>query len=354
MPLHGAAHTINGSGYGTRSVNLDNFDQCTGSSPGDLWNDYIEWAYSSGFHSVPMPHSKATKYAIAQALDANLSNRWLSHNVSGLSGTKKIFACAYRRVDPNWGFGASCDGTPNPDDDNNFKYFGVSAGGSWFANPYWYHDQTQQKCNINATWGDNFFSSGSLGDMPGQVGSSGGSGAQAEDPWFNWVKFEYRITLHASAGTLKYLLNNVQQTSQTGINSDDAGGTTRAVWIGGYSRQRDGSNDWDYMADIAMVVGPDAWKRVMLANHATYASATITEFQKITSWANTAIGITVNQGAVPDGSAWLHVFDENDNIIDTQAVTLGEEGGGAGRALHQESVYYPTQQQTSPSNISRW
>lgn len=53
-----------------------------------------------------------------------------------------------------------------------------------------------------------------------------------------------------------------------------------------------------------------------------YASATIVEFQAITSWADTSISITVNTGALSAGPAWLYVFGVTGTLLATQQVTV--------------------------------
>lgn len=320
--VNGSNFTANGSGFGTRTVVRDVFDKATGASVSALWNDAVAYSYSSGFHSVPMPHAFATKYAVAQVTNANVGNAWLSHNISGLTGTKKIYVAAYRRIDPNWTYGTSCDAVPDPDQDNNFKFLTVSAGGSYFANPYWYHTGHPQKCALTANHGENFFSSGSLGTLSNFGTDTGGAGAQSEDMWYSWTKVEYAILLHASAGSVKFSINNTVKFDLASLNTDDAAGTSRAVSIGDYSRQRDGAGHYTYLADIVQVAGPDAWKRLVLANNATYVNATITEFQPIVSWSDTAIQFTVNQGALPLGPAFLFLFDETNTIIASAPVTL--------------------------------
>ena len=62
--------------------------------------------------------------------------------------------------------------------------------------------------------------------------------------------------------------------------------------------------------------------RVVLANNATYEDATVVEPQIPSVWAGDEI--TVNQGALPDGTAYLFTFDADGNISSGYPVTLGE------------------------------
>jgi hypothetical protein len=73
----------------------------------------------------------------------------------------------------------------------------------------------------------------------------------------------------------------------------------------------------------------NTFSRVVLANNATYTSATIVEPQIPTVWSGSSITVTVNLGKLPDtGTAYLFVFDSNNrgNAVG-YPVTIG--GGSA-------------------------
>lgn len=327
---HAATYAVVGTDFGTRTVDAAVYDYSGGADPQTLWdgagigND--AFAYSPAFHSVPQSNPFSSRYAIAQVVSANTGNAWLAKDVT-FSGTRKVFIQVHRRMDPSWPFGSTCD--DGGADDNNFKWLTVSAGGGVFENPYWYFDNGGgQKCALTDDIYTNLFSSGNLGTMSHVVNlypsrAWGGSGNQAQDPWYSWVNMEWRFVLASSGASFKFLANNELLHHHTGLNSDDAAGTTRSIAIGVDSRVRDNANHYGYLDNINLVAGPDAWKRVVLANHATYTSATVTENQIINSWADTSISITVIQGNIPSGTAWLHVFDADDNVIHTEQVTVG-------------------------------
>lgn len=77
-----------------------------------------------------------------------------------------------------------------------------------------------------------------------------------------------------------------------------------------------------FLAGVVLVVGLDAFKRVMLADDASYESSSIVEYQGIVSWDDT-ISIRVNRGMLPAGTAHVHVFDENDASTYAGTLTLG-------------------------------
>ena len=319
---HGKSFTITGSGFGVRSVQTDIFDNCSGSSPRNLWSDSNDYVYSTPMRGVSLPHDNITKYAVGDNSGGSwYGNTWLSHNTTGLSFPTNVFVMSYRRLDPNWYF----DGG-----DDNFKWFTVSSAGSTFSTPYWYHDNTGQKNRLTANWDNSFYSSGGLGNLNTHYsGTQGGSGDSANDPWYGWVKMEYRIGLGSSGQILKYLTNNKYYQNLTGLNTFDGGGNDVSVAIGVYPRQDTQSTQYNYQADIVLVVGNDAFKRVILSDSPKYTSSKLVEFQPIVSWSNTSIQITGNIGAIPNGTAYLHVFlNASDTPVSTVAVTIG--GGNTG------------------------
>ena len=321
---HGQSFKISGTGFGSRNVVTSIFDDASNSSVSTIWNDASGVSYSEPSalgRNVPLPHDNITKYAVG-----NLTSHWwsgLSTHVTGITFPTNMFIMAYRRIDPKWAFGSECNtGTAN---DNNFKYLAVSAGTSYFDSPYWYHDQTNQKCSYNGSWGNSFYSSGGLGSLnTAWTGNQGGSSDSNYDYWHGWRKAEYRIGLGSSGQILKYLTNNKYYQNLKGMNTFGAGGSDGAFSIGVYARQYGKASQYHYLADIVLVIGPDAFKRVILANSSTYNLATIVEYQPISSWTNSSVQITGNVGAIPDGTAYLHVFiDSSDTPISTIPVTVG-------------------------------
>jgi hypothetical protein len=123
----------------------------------------------------------------------------------------------------------------------------------------------------------------------------------------------------------------------------------RSYSPGGYWRQatdtsqenstmRGNNNNFRYYDDLYV---DTTWSRVMLckidAVEKSYANATICEPQIPVTWASSSIDVTVNQGALPDGTAYLFVFDSDNNANSPgYPVTLGTMpsaqvaiGGGA-------------------------
>lgn len=93
-------------------------------------------------------------------------------------------------------------------------------------------------------------------------------------------------------------------------------------YIGNYVR----SGDWTgehrtYWESIYM---DNAWSRIEIGNHATYASATHREIQTPTAWADGSVTFKVNRGSFgTSASVWIYVIDNTNTVIATQAATLG-------------------------------
>lgn len=334
MPVNGDSVVITGSGFGTRSVIEETVDRCTGTDPNDLWEDTdasqgtAAFAYSSGFHSVPMPHSRTTKYAIAQILDSNVGNAWLTRTPDWAGGTKTFYFAAWKRFDPSWPFNPSCDGVPSGDTDNNLKHLAIATGVGPFTGNDWYENASPQKCTLIDPIKVHAETTDGLGTIDIFGTDYGGVSAQSEDPFYNWVKVEYLVTLSATVGTVVLRINNSSKLNASGLNNDDQPGTSRTVSFGCYARSRDGANNYIYLSDIVCLAttSTDNAKRVMLANNATFGSATITEYCPTTAWADGSITATLYQGAIPTGNAWLHVLNGM-TVLGTQAVTITAGGG---------------------------
>lgn len=325
--VHGEAYTIEGS-YGTRSVVVNIFDDATAEAITDVWpssaNFDIDYYTPAEFSNrVPdLPHENVTRYigCTIRSGDFYTYNCWLSRNIASLSIPANVYVQAYRRQNPDWVFGTGESGTSG---DNNYKKLVWSVGNGPFGNnTYWYHDHTGQKDALTDSWGNSFYSSGGLGSLnTSYTGNTGGSGDQSRDEWYGWVKHEYRIGMGPSGQALKFLVNNTAVISLTGANTDDEGTGNRNLSIGAYSRDNPSTNREFAMVDVAMVVGEDAFKRVMLTNNATYESSTIAEFQPITSW-DGDIQIVVNKGSLSTGTAHMHIFDASDSPTYIGEVTL--------------------------------
>jgi len=160
----------------------------------------------------------------------------------------------------------------------------------------------------------------------------------SDNPLDDWIRFEDRWQSDASVGLRDIYINNKLVTVLQS-NCPDMLNDTRSYTVGGYFRYVDDDDAWGDCEDssnVNVMTGSQGawryfddiyvdttWSRVMLANNATYANATIMEPQIPSVWAAGEITVTVNQGAIPNGTAYLFVFDsDNEANEDGYPVTL--------------------------------
>jgi len=68
------------------------------------------------------------------------------------------------------------------------------------------------------------------------------------------------------------------------------------------------------------------WSRVVLANNQDYDSATIVEPQIPSAWSGNSISATINLGAITDSTAYLFVFDADNNHNGGYEIQVGGSG----------------------------
>lgn len=289
-------------------------------------------AYRTGpYRNVSVPHAHATKFlAGGNGDDAGANQGWnimAWKNLPDISGYPAyIYASWYERIDPLWQFGV---GSPV---DYNFKNTVYSPGSAeYFGITYWYSEFR----------GNGDFSSGSAPANFHVIDDAhGGAEASLEDPtsdWYfdlrsgdltaQWVKYqhEYKLSNSVDGGYIKIWQDGVQKANYV-TKTDSYNGVTRTFGMGGYTRDRDPDN-FRYFADCYVDWTP---QRVVLANNATLASATVVENQIPSAWADGSITLKVNLGAFADtGTAYLFVHDSIGAANSSGfPITLGEGGGG--------------------------
>lgn len=307
---HGASVTILGSGFGTKATAAPViWDDASGTSIQAKWsgawpnsssNATYNTSYKAPMRGIPLPHSHVTKYiAGAHGESGGFSS---GYNVM-LYKTRTIssypyytYMSWYQRADDNWVFGL---GSPA---DDNFKTFDFStgttpygSGGEWYmelrgtptsktASTAWHGNILPDNDSSNWWW------SGSINPMSGR-----------------WSKVELEIKYsNQKDGYVKLWENGVQKVNYTGT-TDNYSGTTRTEAIGGYARAYGNANNWRYFADVYVDYTP---ARIVLANNANLASATVVESQVPSGWSANSVTVAVNLGQFAAGQkAYLFAFD---------------------------------------------
>jgi hypothetical protein len=124
-----------------------------------------------------------------------------------------------------------------------------------------------------------------------------------------WSKIELEIKYtNQSDGYIKLWENGVQRVSYTG-HTDRYSSTQRSEGIGGFARRQNQSNNWRYFADIYLDYSR---ARVVMANNANLAQATVIEPQIPSAWSDGSITATDNLGRFVAGeTAYLIVFNSS-------------------------------------------
>jgi hypothetical protein len=322
---HKQSVTITGSNFGSKPTAAPLiWDDSSGTSITEKWsggwpdhsaNTNFNIAYRTPIRGVSPPHQRVGRYAAGAHAEEN--GYWGGWNVlfykvvPSFSKPMQVYVSWYQRADPNWVFGL---GSPA---DENYKTFDWSADATPFGSESYYTTYNPTPTSLSAT--------PSWAVSPGMGRSVTIWGAQGTHPMGGtWTKVEH--VLRVSAGTdgrLQVIDNGVTKVNYTGV-TDNAGGTTRSVAVGGYARGRH-VNNWRYFTDIYL---DTSWARVILGNSSSFNTSTRREMQVPLSWSSTGITISTNLGAFADNStAYLYVVDANGNVNAAgHPIVLGSSG----------------------------
>ncbi len=381
--IHGNTVTISGSDFGTKSPAAPlMWDDCEGetnetapststanSSSQVAYSHVVPGAARNG-DDVPLSHRTLYRNAPHTAVSTSIGGPHSHSDMyiagghyfcltdcegqydGGLNGARDVaitvatpsgyaerwFATWYSRVDPSWP--TTCGGDHNQKitcfqegvqlyDDGLSHYIYLDLFIKTCSDAGYYTTKAAQSAAISGDYSEFPDTTPpwryNLGDhyVPARVNSN----------FEGWTREEQRIA--NDTGFIHYLVDNNSGWWGTG-NPDfftGSGGTDlgydgiRSFSVGGFYKYTNTpinamqhSDAFRYFDDIYI---DSTLSRVILANNATYASATILEPQPPTAWAAGEITVTVNQGAIPDGTAYLFVFDaDNDANATGYTVTL--------------------------------
>lgn len=313
---HKSTITISGSGFGSKATAhpLVWDDASTGSIT-DKWDGAwptqlpgYNMAYTKPINGVPLPHGNDTRYiAGAHAGQPVFTSAaagpdvifW--KNFTPPAAPYYFYASWYQRSDRRWVFGQ----------DNNYKVFSFSLCCSPYENPYdWMvvygvpHPDSNTDAGVQWLIGSN--------DLTMQNPDADGHNswwANAVNPMAGaWTKVEVTAKVTSQTNGWVRVYENgkrvVNYAGQTDNSTWPAKG--RTIGIGGFARMESPTN-WRYFADAYLDL---SLQRVVLANSATLANATIIENQIPSAWSDGSITATVNLGKFAQGeTAYVFVID---------------------------------------------
>lgn len=340
---HDSSIVISGAQFGTKSTpGPVIYDDASGTSPSATgWDEaspnVAPAAYNTAYRTLPttngsvsaLPHSHITK-AICGCHHGSGAHAGQSVHLEMFRTVSSypaytFFSC-WIRMDDNFVF----DGTTD-----NFKFYDWGQGnGGYNLDANWYTEGG----NGGNTWGSQHtasestwwhFNSDSI-DPPGphapridpDMNGHNEHWDSFASPFTAWRKHEYLVKWQTNnTGYIKIWDGGVLRANYLGptdVTTGSWAGTDRYDMIGGYSDERS-VNNWRYYCDVYYDQTPS---RVILGNASTIGSCTIKEPQICTAWSSTSITCTMKHGAIPTGSAWLYVFDSDNNSTAGFAVTL--------------------------------
>jgi hypothetical protein len=340
---HGKSATLAGSGFGLKATAAPAVWDDGSGDPKTKW-DYL-YPFSSdpafqmqyrtpadvtladgvvGGVALPNPHTQrylAGAHYSSTPVDANSGYMVAAGKVLA-EVPEYTYINYYRAIDPSWHLNTHCEDGETSDCDHNFKDYDYAEGAGPYGdgnNIYFCTGSGQDPLAPSVNWAANYLEGTKLTinsvnksfmDWYPSTGTVYSSVAVA-GPGRGWQKIEL-VFKHASAdGYHRVLQNNVLAWD---VSLDDDGlppGQRAETVIGGYAREYGDTEpykgNWRYYADIYY---DHSLARVILANAADYAKATIMEPQPPGVWSDGAIGVTVNLGALPDcGTVYAFVFD---------------------------------------------
>ena len=337
---HGVSVTIEGSGFGQKSpASPVVWDDCSGTDPGEKWDFVYPYSNDPEFRltyrtpgevqkaggktgGVALPHEHVTRYFAGAHYNSGPTDAHAGYNVcagkNGQEGATYTYISFYSAIDPDWHFVFD---NPDPaENDHNFKEYDWAAGTGYMGSGPNLYFGRPQVAESSSTWGANYYEGMNakvFGVDPAVMNyypSTGGifGTVSVPTPQTGWHKVELVLKHGSDDGFHRVYQDNVR-VWDADVNDDQLGSpAARAETVfGGYAREAGSTdeykNNWRYYADVYY---DHSLARVVLADAATYADATVVEPQIPSAWSDGSISIDINQGRLADGAeAWVYVFD---------------------------------------------
>jgi hypothetical protein len=360
---HGQSVTISGSGFGAKPRAAPAvWDDGSGDNPLDRWDTVYPYTNDVPFRfgyrmpsqvtlangsngGIALPHGHVQRYLCGAHYNSGNLDAYSGANVAavknGQEGNIYTYVSYYRAIDPRWHTNTNCAAGEEWMCDHNFKEYDYAEGEGIYGdmtNNIYFGSGAGSGLFDSVVWGGNYLEGMNLAIHSvntdfmswypeyGTVFSSVGVPGAGQ----GWQKVEL-VLKHASDDGFHRIYQDNTLAWDVSLNDDRlAPGPRVETVFGGYSREYGDTevykNNWRYYADVYY---DHSFARVMLANDADYAQATIVEPQVPSAWANDSITFAVNLGRLSDsGTAYLFVFNgSNVRSKVGHPVTLGVSGG---------------------------
>ena len=312
---HNGSITISGSGFGSKATAAPwVWDNATASKFTDVWGgawpDQLP-GYNTGYYppmrGVNPPHSHDSRMiAGAHAANTGADSGYdviMFKSLQMPAFPMTFYASWYQLADSSWHFGG----------DNNFKTFDYSEGGNPYAlNQSWYTAYGPPHPSSNTDTGVQWtIETGTPMLNPDVNGHNAWWGGAVNPMGGKWSKVEIAFkATNQNDGWLIVWENGKKVVNYKGP-TDTYPGKLRTLGVGGYSRMQGYTTNWRYYDDVYI---DTTLQRVVLADNAVLANASIVELQIPVAWSDGSITATVNLGKFGSGqAAYLFVVDASGN-----------------------------------------
>lgn len=140
-----------------------------------------------------------------------------------------------------------------------------------------------------------------------------------------WTRQQYHYKLSTPGvadGFVRYWHNAVQSLNWTSVMTRDVGVTANGQFALLPFYWGNGVKGYHYYDLICIHKGPNCAARVELGDAAAYASCTKREILENVSWSDESIQVKLHKHTFGTGTAWLHVIDASNNVVQSHQVTL--------------------------------
>jgi hypothetical protein len=160
---------------------------------------------------------------------------------------------------------------------------------------------------------------------PGYMGWKHFTSTITKQAWHQF-QFEYSDS-STSTGIFRMWVDGKQIINKTNLSTRGQNHQRPKV-VGFYNSHSANASNADFYIDDAYI--DNTWQRVEICNNANYNNCTLKEIQPATSWNDTSISFTVNQGSFTDGTvAYVFVTDANGVRNTGHSITIGSSVGGS-------------------------
>lgn len=327
---HKLSKIITGLEFGTKSpaepLNWDDCEDRTLETPSAVtseggWDERLpstapatyNMQYRAGtYRDIPQPHSRSNNYMVGGCYNsANPENNVLVTADTG-SSSNKWYATWRVRLDNNF------PGTWQSGDGSNYKAW------AWQANSTYTGESGTFAYWARADGG--VFAGDDLIDHTSQVALCGTTVSEFSNvPSEGKAWRHYEFIGRKNPGYTLMTQDGISYGADT-CDGDAYSFVLRSFSIGGWTRAyMDGSVHNEMFRYFDDLYVDTTWSRVMLCNDDDYDEATICEPQIPEAWDVDEITVTVNLGALTGETAYLFVFDSDNDANPTgYEVTLGE------------------------------